>query len=297
MARLRWLWVVSAAWGAACAGPEAGTDIPDPSGALTGESLIAEVDHFIVDSPDAEALMGFFRDSLHLPEQWPFRRFGDFSSGAVSLGNVVLEFVGSESPSRTAFGWVALEPVDTTEELVGQLELRGIAHGEPEPTFFPDAETGGQWGWINTSLSGLSGPGGTDFVFICDYRPRQRIEQDHAEAAAELAAQNGGPLGIRGVKEIVAGVLDVDAARKEWIKLSGSASQDAEAVIDFGPGPDIRLERADTAGVKRIELLVHSVERAREFLASRNLLETESHPEVAISRAVIRGLHVVLKDR
>ena len=197
----------------------------------------------------------------------------------------------------TAFGWVALEPVDTTEELAGRLEQRGIAHGEPEPTFFPDAETGGQWGWVNTSLSGLSGPGGSDFVFICDYRPRQRIKQDHADAAAELAAQNGGPLGVRGVKEIVAGVLDVDAARKEWLKLSGSPSQDADTVIDFGSGPHIRLERADTAGVKRIELLVHSVERAREFLASRNLLESESQPEVEIARGAIRGLHIVLKDR
>jgi len=62
---------------------------------LQGEEqpLAKKVDHIFVNSDKAHSLFKFFKDTLHRPEFWPFSERKVFSSGGLSLGNVILEFV------------------------------------------------------------------------------------------------------------------------------------------------------------------------------------------------------------
>jgi hypothetical protein len=58
--------------------------------------LVVRVDHFYLVSEDSERLFQVFRDEFKLPVVWPFKSYGDFGSGGLSL-------------LRQAFGGQALE--------------------------------------------------------------------------------------------------------------------------------------------------------------------------------------------
>jgi hypothetical protein len=255
------------------------------------------VDHFFATSPDAEALMVIFRDTLGMPEQWPFRRYGSFASGGVSLGNVVFEFVEEGPGGLTEFGWLAFEPVPATQAAVLELDRRGVAHDAPAPTFFPDSVTGGEWGWVNTTLKGLAGPGVPGLVFLCDYVPRQPVRDGQERARADLVKRGGGPLGILGVAEILFGATDLEAARREWRKLLDSPAQERDDRFTFGAGPSIRLVQADKPGIQRIILQVRSIDSARAYLRQSGLIRETHEGEIAIDSTVTRGLEIVLSDQ
>lgn len=256
--------------------------------------LFAKVDHFFATAPDAEALFLFFRDTLGLAPAWPYRNYGNFASGAVSLGNVAFEFVTWKVPAGevvpTEFAAFAFEPVGDTPATVVELARRGVTHDKPEATVMKD-KTGHDFGWINTGLSGLAPPG---VAFVCDYSDRQKITDGRAAASAELAKHLGGPLGVVAMKEIVLGVPDVAAASREWRKLVDSPQAESGDTFAFGTGPRIRLVQASTPGILRIVIQVRSIESASAFLAGKGLLEKETDGNVSIARAATKGLHVVL---
>ena len=84
---------------------------------------IAKVDHFYAQSPRAQQLHEFLHGELLLPEVWPFSDYGTFSSGGLSLGNVVFEVIRragvDDSQSEGAsFQGIAFEPMGSASSAV-----------------------------------------------------------------------------------------------------------------------------------------------------------------------------------
>jgi hypothetical protein len=257
--------------------------------------LLVTVDHFFAVSSDPKSLFQVFRDTFGLPVAWPFQSYGGFASGGLSVGNAVLEFATWEVPKgetlKTEWKMLAFEPAGDTEAATAELRRRGIVHSEPDVSTYRDAGGKETVGWINT---GLSGAGLSDIVFVCDYKARKNVAGMHQKGADELARAHGGPLGVRGVKAIEVGVTDLRVARLEWLKLIDHPGQEQEDVFRFGAGPAVHLVEAGFPGIRRIVLQVDSLERARTFLAQRQMLEAKTGSSTSISPAAIGGLTVTL---
>ena len=199
--------------------------------------LIAKVEHVYATTPDAQRLFELFRDSLGLPVVWRFRDYGEFASGGVSLGNVVLELAtwrpGPGEVLPTGFGAMALEPGAHTADALAALDRRGIAHGAPDSSVTVDS-AGRAHGWVNTWLTGLLPD---SVAFLCDYLDRARVAAGRRAAADSLVRSGGGPLGVTGVWAIDVGVRDLPAARRAWRRLleKGRTTWRAASSSTVGP--------------------------------------------------------------
>lgn len=264
--------------------------VPTPRAAL-----LVTVDHCVAASSDPKSLFQVFRDTFGLPMAWPFRSYGDFASGGLSVGNTVLEFATWEVPKgealKTEWKMLVFEPAGNTDAATAELVRRGIAHSPPDVSTFRDASGKEVVGWTNT---GLSGSGLSDVVLICDYKDRKKVADMHQRCAEELARARGGPLGVQGLKAIEVGVTDLKVARLEWLKLIDSPGQVQGNVLRFGAGPAVHLVKAESPGIRRIVLRVDSLERARAFLAQRQMLAAATGSSISIAPAAIGGLSVTL---
>ncbi len=260
------------------------------------QPLINKIEHFFATAPDAERLFQFFRDTLGLPEVWGFQVWGDFASGGLSLGNVAFEFAkwrledGKALP--TEFSGIAFEPVGDTDAALAEMTRRGIAHARPDSNVYRTA-SGRMTGWVNTGLAEF--PSGN--MFFCDYRDRSIVLANRQSASDTLAMRGGGPLGVRRLKEIVVGVTDLDTQRRHWRLLLDAPTQESGDVFAFGPGPSIRLVAASSASIQSMVLQVHSLDRARSFLADRRVLGEANDQSVTIAPSAIGGLRVTLVEQ
>jgi hypothetical protein len=257
--------------------------------------LVAKVEHFFASAPDAERLFLFFRDTLQLPQVWGYKSWGEFASGGVSLGNVAFELVWWEVPPgetlATELAGIALEPAGPTAAAVAELDRRGIAHDEPQENASVTA-SGQKVGWVNTGLLDLA----PWSVFFCDYLAREDVAAGRNKASAELASREGGPLGVVELEELVLGARDVETARRHWRALLDSPGQEAGDVFSFGEGPRLRLVPASRDSIQRLVVRVRSLERARAFLADRQLLGEASASAVTLAPQAIGGLSITLVE-
>ncbi|MEO5824323.1 MAG: VOC family protein [Gemmatimonadales bacterium] len=257
--------------------------------------LLTKVEHFYLVSDDSERLYNFFRDELQLSVVWPFNSYGDFASGGLTLGNVAMEFV-TEKGDRTGaagaeFKGIAFEPVGDADAAVAELKRRGLPHGEPDPHKFTwDGQE--RVGWVTIDLTGFP-PAGA-YIFICDYKQREEVAGRRSRASGEFAARGGGPLGVTSLKEIVIGVKSAEEASRQWGKLFNPPGRLAGEVFAFGPGPKVRLVKAETEGIQSIIVGVQSAARARQFLTEKRMFGGEHEGHMWIAPAAVGGLRIAL---
>jgi catechol 2,3-dioxygenase-like lactoylglutathione lyase family enzyme len=259
--------------------------------------LVVRVDHFCLFSKDSERLFQFFRDEFKLPVVWPFKNFGDFGSGGLSLGNVAFEFVTEKGEAggaaKTELKGIAFEPDGDADAAVSELDARQIRHAEPEAyKFTQDGHE--RVGWVTIDLKGILPANAA--IFICDYKERERVAAGKSKAAGEPARSRGGALGVTSLREIVVGVRSIEEASREWRRLIESPDQESKAVFAFGPGPKIRLEPAEAEGIQGIVIGVRSLARAREFLTQRQMLGEASEGRIGIAPAAVDGLKITLVE-
>ena len=217
------------------------------------------------------------------------------------MGNVEFEVVTWKPPSGeklpTEFKGIAFEPVGYTDDRIKELDRRAITHGKPETTLVKDNEGRERVGWINT---GLDGPGGIPpsnvAIFVYDSTSKEKKTARNERSNNALQTSQGGPLGVVRVKELAIGVTDLKAAAVKWQMLMDRPGQQSGDLYRFSLGPDIRLFAAPADGFKSIVLQVRSLQKAKEFLASRNLLKKSSDNTVAIDPSAIGGLSITLEQ-
>jgi len=259
--------------------------------------FLTRVDHCFVESNDAEQLFGFCKDKLQLPEVWPFARYGAFASGGLSLGNVVLEFVTFQAASGaapgTAFRGIAFEPMADADAAVLELNRRHIPHGEPEPYKFKQ-DGRERVGWVTIGLTDML-PANA-YIFICDYKDRERIVAGQVAAGQELNRRDGGPSGIDSLKEIVVAVTSVEEAAQKWERLLQASASGVDPLFALGSGPQIRLVRAESEGIQSVLLRVKSKARAERFLVENQMAGGSDSQHLWIAPSAVGGLRIALVE-
>ena len=256
------------------------------------EAQITKVEHFYMSSPQAEKYFKLFKDQLGLPVVWDYKEWGGFSSGGVTLGNVVFEFVWYDGVKQTKFEGIALEPKQPVQTFIKDLDKLGIAHDSISVNSKMNA-SGNLVGWDNLSLYGvLPSEAG---LFICDYKQRDMIARGRAQAIAALQEANGGPLGVIAMKEFVILTTDIDAYKSSIAKLPGVTSQ-KENLFSFSEGPAIRLSPSERNIIEKIVIQVKSIEQAKNYLKSINLLGKVDSNSVYLDELAMDGLKIELVE-
>jgi hypothetical protein len=247
-----------------------------------------KIDHLVVASPNAEQLYKLFKDAFQLPVLFNYQTFGSFSSGGLSLGNVTIEFGTAKNITRTAFDAIAVEPHETAERTLTNLDLLDIPHGSINPyvTTFPNGARDTVW-----KTATLAGP-----LFICDYSHRDEVHNLQKRMADSLQLRQGGPLGIIKLKEIVVGGEELTRFSNEFLKFPGQITGN-DSLIQFSSGPSIRLVKRDHLSIEKIIIHVNSISRAKNYLQQKGLLGSASGDSVFIEPGAISGLSIELMEK
>jgi hypothetical protein len=273
---------------------------PGASTAMTPTPIVRGIDHFFATSPTPETHYRYFRDSLGLPEVYPFWNYGDFASGVVSMGNVLFEVVTWDVPAGDTlpieFKGIAFEPAERLPVTLTRMREHGILVQAPESVMYDTPDSTKALAYINIPLDGPRGLSPTTAsIFINDNLGSPRAAARRRESAEELVRRGGGPLGVLAVKELVIGVEDVDAALAQWRRLLESPAQESEGVITFPAGPAMRFVKAPVGAILEMVVQVRSLAQAERFLSRKGAFRREGE-HVLIEPSSVGGLRIRLVE-
>ena len=233
---------------------------------------VKRIDHILLTPENPRGLYDFLTQELKLPAAWTFREYEGFASGGIFFGNVNLEALvmnqdNLSTPSKIA--GIAFEPAESTGKVVEELKRRKIAYDEPRTYEFGPEQSKIKM-WTTTILKDFL-PGSV--VFICEYHPglfnppawrktlRKRLEKIE-----------GGPLGIKYVKELELRVRDKEQALQKWQNLLSPHLYSSDGSFAIGDGPRLCLVESNQDYIHSIKIKVKSLEKARKFLTAQGLL-------------------------
>jgi hypothetical protein len=261
---------------------------------ISAKAQVNKIEHFFASSPKAEQLFQFFSKGLELPVVWPYKSWGDFASGGVTLGNVVFELVTFKGADTTSFNGIALEPLHSMEEFEKELDQLGIAHDTIDNSNVSKDTTGALNGWSLFTPKDLL-PNEAN-LFVCDYKKRQHIADGRKKAADKLKAVNGGKLGILYLKEIVVSTSDFKKYDEQFARLPGVTKQQ-NGLFSFRDGPVLRLQLDAKNRISKIVILVKSLKKAKAFLESKKLLGNVNANSIFILPEAMDGLKIELVEQ
>lgn len=244
--------------------------------------LVQGIDHIQIEPADPAAMMAALQREFAWPALWPYADYGRFSSGGLVLGNVVLEVgrLGRPAGSPTGLTGLALKPAMPSARLAAELDRRGIGHGAPAPF---SANPGAPASWTITRVDGFAPPR----VFFCEYHIDTAAGL--AAARAALARQEGGALGLRGVREVaVAG--GAGASAQGWASLLAPTSQQAGGLHALPEGPAVRVLRESGTGIRWLLLEVSSAAQAAKALRDRGFRADAADPTLLAGEGDFAGL-------
>jgi hypothetical protein len=258
--------------------------------------VIRQVDHILVEARDPKALFSVFADTLQLPVAWPFTENKEYVTGGVSAGNLNLEFFlyPDRRIPKTSFYGIAFEPYPLADAL-RRLQSLGIPHDAPETVIsdLPNGKRGAAW--TTVGLPTLSKPGLS--LFLYEYSPEfLRVDVRRKQLGNRLTLNNGGPLGIQSLCEIVISTTRLQEDREGWGKLLGRAASTSTSTWSAGGGVVIRLADGNENGIRQIAFKVGSLKRAHAFLRKSRLLGAVYPHRLWLRSSKIQGLRMVLTD-
>jgi hypothetical protein len=258
------------------------------------------VDHILVESSDPESLFKLFYNTLKFPEAWPLTDNQGFISGGVGTANASIRFFqyatqinrGNRSVAKARYAGLALQPYPLTGAL-RELRICGIPYDNPEPyiSTLPNGSRGTLW--TTVSLPSFSRPGMT--IFLYEYgKAFLRVEARRQQWGNRFALNNGGPLGILSVREIIISAKNLETDTAAWDQLlekkTLTESQNNET------GPAIRLIAGSIDQISEIVFTIKSLDRAKAFLEENRLLGTSSSRGISIKPSKVQGLKIRLME-
>jgi hypothetical protein len=263
--------------------------------------VIRQVDHILIESSDPKALFRFFSETLQLPAAWPISENQRFITGGIGAGNVNLELFRyterKENPSpgvpQAHYSGIAFEPYALADSL-RELQLRGIPHNQPEPVVsrLPNGSSG--TAWTTVGLSSFSKPGMS--VFLYEYSQAfLKVDVRRKQLANRLTLDNGGPLGLLSVDEILITSANLKKDNENWGILLGNITPSGNRRA--GAGPAIRLAEGNQDGIREIIVGVNSLDRAKAFLAKNKLMGPVSAKGILLNPAKVQGLRILLRAK
>ncbi|WP_405208021.1 hypothetical protein [Aquimarina sp. LLG6339-5] len=194
---------------------------------------INKVEHFYISSSNALYVFQVFTEQFGLPVVWDYQNWGSFSSGGISLGNVVIELIGSQSTQNLTYYGIALEPNQPLKRTKSFLDSLNISHGQISKASK----------WSTMSLTNLL-PDDIN-LFLCDYHNREFIALNRKNAVDKLVKNKGGTLGIEFLKEVIIGSKYPGKFENQLAKIPGIVKKGNE--LHFSEGPNLKMIKSDTS--------------------------------------------------
>ncbi len=242
-----------------------------------------------VDSPETfNSLLSFFEKELKWPliygKPWTPAQTRRRSYAGIWVGNVVLEpcgpYEGETFPEgvRARLHGLTFRPADNADASATELHQLKIPHKGP-------LNAGDNLRFIYLNDTDLTGPALA--VSIMQVKNQQREQDEQAIARSALLANQGGPLGVKSVKEIKVTYPNAQTLAK-WKQLLNPADRKSLEVLRFveGTGNEIAA----------IVIQVGSLEKARSFLKDRHLLGDSAKDSVEINRTSTHGVRILLTE-
>ena len=262
--------------------------------------IVRQVDRILIESGDPKALFNFFSADLQLPEAWPLAENQGYISGGVGVGNVTLELYRytqrNGAPVRKSaeahIAGLALEPYPLADALQ-DLKTIGIPFSSPEPyvSKLPDGSQGVLW----TTVPLPSFSKSRTSIFLYQYSSAfLKADVTRRQLGNRLILNNGGPLGIQSVREIVIASTNFEKEKAAWKLLLGE--QNASGSWSLGAGPAIRLVQDPTDQIQSIVIKVQSLQQARKFLKNKQLLRAVTAKEILLAPSRLQHLYITLEE-
>jgi hypothetical protein len=262
--------------------------------------IVRQVDRILIESGSPEALFKFLAADLQMPEAWPLAENRGHISGGLGGGNVTVEIyqnvqrkrVPAQKIALARFAGLALEPYPLEDALL-EMKAGGIPYGSPQPTVstLPDGTRGVVWTTVPLpafSKSGLS-------IFLYEYSHAfLKVDVRRKQLGNRLTLNNGGPLGIQSVREVVLSAARFGQERAAWNRLLGP--QTSSGNWSLGTGPAIRVVSGSQDSIQKLIIQVRSLAQARAFLRKINLLGPASANVASINPSGIQGLSISLVE-
>ena len=258
---------------------------------LSVHSQISKIEHFYTSSPHAQELHNLFTNQLGLPVVWSYKTYSTFASGGVSLGNVVFEFVKSDSDSTSVSNGIALEPIQSAIDILTILKSADISHGQVDPNYYNLPDGTKKLAWSTLSLNQLL-PDSIN-LFICDYVYRETIENGRNKASSKLVNNNGGILGVEYLKEIIIGTEEIRNFKNELIKLPG-IKKEKDNLFTFSLGPGLRLKSSNNGMFFRILIKVKSIDNVKKQLQAMDISTIKTDKGLMLDIKILSGIQIEL---
>lgn len=256
--------------------------------------IVRQIDHVLFVTPGGSTLVSLLTDTLRLPKVWPQQGDTWTASSGIGFGNVTLEVFHrpltppGEVPKTGRITSLALQPI-SLDEALKELQLRGIAHSPPSERNRAPGEPAPRWTTV-----GLEGFGHglflIQYVFDMDER-RARFDRI-------LREQNGGPLGVIRVNEVVIAAEDPNRVRPHWKALLGpTISSLSGDVWSTGDGPRIRLVKTGDPREGEFVVEIKSLSAAAGALRQMGIPSVRTKSEIRIDPKALLGLRLILRQR
>jgi hypothetical protein len=262
--------------------------------------IIRQVDRILIESGDPQALFDLFSAEFQLPVAWPLAENQGSVSGSVGTGNINIEIFryalkkgeSARATSRAHYAGLALEPYALSKALP-ELKARGISFSAPEPyvSTLPNGTQGALW--TTVQLPSFSTAGTSIYLYEFSSAFLQ-VDVRRKQLGNRLILNNGGPLGILSVREIVIAATSAGRDKAAWTRLLGEPA--AGGNWSLSAGPAIRIVPGAEDQIQKIIFQVKSLSQAKAFLASKQMLGAASAKEIALKPTKLQGLTISLVD-
>lgn len=248
-------------------------------------AVVSRIDHLVVEDSQAAELFKLLTEQFHLPVLWPVSNFGSFRSGGVFFGNAAVEvghLEGATDSGHAQWQGISFASQDSAAASIQALDTRHILH-DPADDYAPtvDGKPGpALWTRIQVRDKGQGKLG----IGICDYHSGTKAGV--RAAADDLARNQGGPLGLVGVKEVSIETSDWLDAGVRWQKLLAPLSP-TTGTFSFEVGPALHLLRGRQDAIRSLTLEVHSLAQAQAFLSEQGVAFDVHGGELTVQQ----GLH------
>jgi hypothetical protein len=253
---------------------------------------------------DVNKLYYLFANTFGFPEAWPPTPKKYYYGGGVYTGNTWLKWITfntkaykmTDKPAK--FSILSAEP-NGYERCLKEFEKRGIRFKFDGIQTIADS-SGLEQEWVRSSSLtespfkevDLSIGKYTSLAFpALTTTPEARdLDEHYSIMSKRLDAVDGGPLGVRYVKEVELGVKD-EKGRIAWQTLLSPIKQVGN-VWKVGKGPVLRLTPDKENSIKSISFKVMSLRRAKKFLKMNGLLGEEKENMASLNRSKINDLDI-----
>jgi hypothetical protein len=132
-------------------------------------------------------------------------------------------------------------------------------------------------------------------IFLYEYSPAfLRVEARRQQLGNRLALDDGGPLGILSIREIVIAAENLEADKAAWKQLLEKKTASGTQLA--GTGPSIRLTAGSRDCISEIAFAVTSLDRAQAFLEKHRLLGSRDPREIILDASKVQGLKIRLTE-